>query len=278
MVRPWEAQRESSSAPDAKSQAAKSASASPAAGVSVPAEALAGAAGVPGVSVGTVGATAPRRCGGNDAARGRGGDGYGSGGACRCVACGSVGCSGNRRGRAEGARGSVACAFGGHDAHVAHGGVALDGRARLFRNRVVGFHDRVGHRALARAVHAGGGYVHAAVGQAGGNVRQHAPLVVLAHDHAGVLAGDVHVYAVDARDDGRAAAHAHAAHGKRAAAFFVDEDVHGVGMLHAAGCTRCAAGRAPRVAGRARRTAGRARRAAFDDPHELHFQPRLACE
>ena len=64
---------------------------------------------------------------------------------------------------------------------------------------------------------------------------KHARLVSLPHDDARVLAGDVHVDAVEAGDHGRAAADALAAHANRAARLVGHGDVDRVGVREIVG-------------------------------------------
>ncbi len=104
-------------------------------------------------------------------------------------------------------------------------------RSRTREDGVVGLHDGVGGRAAPGSVHARGGYVDAAFGDARGDVREHAALVALADDHAGVLARYVDVDSVDAGDEGRSAPDAHAAHLKPRGVGLLDDDVDGVGVI-----------------------------------------------
>ena len=106
-----------------------------------------------------------------------------------------------------------------------------DETSHLRGDGVVGFHDGVGGRPAPCAVHARGRDVNAAFGDARGDVREHAALVALADDHAGVLAGYVDVDAVDAGDDGRSASDAHAPHLESRRIRFFHGDVDGVGVL-----------------------------------------------
>ena len=62
-------------------------------------------------------------------------------------------------------------------------------------------------------------------------MREHARQVPLLHHDRMVLAGDVDVHPVDFADDGRAAAHAFAAHLHAPTLGGVDDDVDGVGVL-----------------------------------------------
>ena len=125
----------------------------------------------------------------------------------------------------------VGARVAGDDAHVVDGGMVLDGRLRLRAHRLIGLQHGVGGVALALAVHARGGDVHALVADALRDMGQHALLVALPHDDARALAGDAHVDVVDLADDGRAAADALAAHIHRVARGVHDADVDGVGMV-----------------------------------------------
>ena len=131
----------------------------------------------------------------------------------------------NRRRRLAGLGG------GGDDAAAADKRVSYDGLARVFADALVGLEYGVGHVAALLAVHARGGDVHAVLAQARGNVRKHAGFVDLLHHDGVVLAGDVHVHAVDLADNRRAAAHAFAAHAHAQAVGAVDDHVDGVGVL-----------------------------------------------
>ena len=104
------------------------------------------------------------------------------------------------------------------------------GRQRL-RDFVVGLHDGVGDVALLFAEQACGGDVHVKHVQARGDVRQDTAAIVLLDHDAVVFAGQAHVDAVEAADDGRAAADALAAHGRGAAGCVHYLDVHGVGVV-----------------------------------------------
>ena len=121
--------------------------------------------------------------------------------------------------------------LGGDDAHAEHTGTRFDFALRRCGHGAVHFHDGVGARAATGAVHARGGDVHAGVGQAACDVREHAALVFLADYHAGALARHVHVHAIDAPDGRRASANAHAAHVDFGALGVDDVHVNRVGMV-----------------------------------------------
>ena len=99
----------------------------------------------------------------------------------------------------------------------------------------IGLEDGVGVAALGRAVQICVGDVDAAIGQHAGDVGEHSAHIALVHDHARVLAGDVHVDAVDAPDDRSAAADGDAPHFQGAPLAALAADVHGVGVGHLGG-------------------------------------------
>ena len=120
---------------------------------------------------------------------------------------------------------------GGDDAHAADQRVFQNSRLRIVVDALVGLEHGPCRVAALLAVQAGRGDVDAVRRKAGGDMREHARQVALLHHDRMVLAGDVDVHPVDLADDGRAAAHAFAAHLHAPALGGVEDDIDGVGML-----------------------------------------------
>ena len=130
---------------------------------------------------------------------------------------------------------AVAGAGGGYDARVDDVRVVHQKLAHARIHGAIGLKDGVGVAALGRAVQVRVGDVDAAVGQHAGDVGEHPAHIALVHDHARAFAGDVHVDAVDAPDDRRAAPDGDAPHLQGAPLAALAADVHGVGVRHLGG-------------------------------------------